>query len=154
MWYDTINYFYIHILYLYFIPITCIYIYILYLYHLFIPYIYIIIYSHPLPLSHIYIQYLYLMWQSSSCVFTNLDCHVWVKSVLVGFAVWVMPTNIDKSINLHSSTARRYKLMNFQDNTNKESVSLAPTWNTARPDLSLGQGYSCIHIQVCVSVCL
>ena len=32
-------------------------------------------------------------------------------------------------------------------------VSLAPTWNPARPELSLGQGYYCIHFQVCVYVC-
>ena len=34
------------------------------------------------------------------------------------------------------------------------SVSLAPTWNPARPELSLGQGYYCIHIHVCLSVCV
>ena len=34
------------------------------------------------------------------------------------------------------------------------SVSLATTWNPARPQLSLGQGYYCIHIHVSVSVCL
>ena len=28
------------------------------------------------------------------------------------------------------------------------SVSLAPAWNPAQPELSLGQGYSCIHIHV------
>ena len=34
------------------------------------------------------------------------------------------------------------------------SVSLAPAWNPAQPELSLGQGYSCIHIHVCVYVCM
>ena len=33
-------------------------------------------------------------------------------------------------------------------NIKEISVSLAPTWNPARPELNLGQGYYCIHIHV------